>query len=77
MGDVQTIGGVDGAARLMDVLAAEAGVEAKDILAHDLVLCTRQKAERVGVSGELFMSGRIDDLECAYTTLQGFLAGRG
>ena len=75
--DLQPICGLEGGARLMDVLAAEAGVEAKDILAHDLVLCTRQKAERVGVSGELFMSGRIDDLECAYTTLQGFLAGRG
>ena len=75
--DLQPICGLEGDARLMDVLAAEAGVEAKDILAHDLVLCTRQKAERVGVSGELFMSGRIDDLECAYTTLQGFLAGRG
>ena len=75
--DLQPICGLDGGARLMEVLAAEAGVAAEDILAHDLVLCTRQKAERVGVSGELFMSGRIDDLECAYTTLQGFLAGRG
>ena len=75
--DLQPICGLDGGARLMEVLAAEAGAAAEDILAHDLVLCTRQKAERVGVSGELFMSGRIDDLECAYTTLQGFLAGRG
>lgn len=39
----------------------------------DLVLCTREKAERVGLKGEYFMSGRIDDLECAYTTLWGFL----
>ncbi len=75
--DLQPICGLDGGARLMDLLAAEAGVAAEDILAHDLVLCTRQKAERVGVDGELFMSGRIDDLECAYTTLQGFLAGEG
>ena len=43
----------------------------------DLVLCTREKAERVGLKGEYFMSGRIDDLECAYTTLWGFLQGRG
>ena len=75
--DLQPICGLEGGARLMDILAAEAGVQAGDILAHDLVLCTRQKAERVGVNGELFMSGRIDDLECAYTTLQGFLAGEG
>ena len=75
--DLQPICGLDGGAKLMDVLAEEAGVPAGDILAHDLVLCTRQKAERVGVNGELFMSGRIDDLECAYTTLCGFLDGQG
>ena len=75
--DLQPICGLEGGACLMDILAAEAGVQAGDILAHDLMLCTRQKAERVGVNGELFMSGRIDDLECAYTTLQGFLAGEG
>ena len=75
--DLQPICGLEGGARLMEILAAEAGVQAGDILAHDLMLCTRQKAERVGVNGELFMSGRIDDLECAYTTLQGFLAGEG
>ena len=75
--DLQPICGLEGGTRLMDILAAEAGVSAGDILAHDLVLCTRQKAERVGVDGELFMSGRIDDLECAYTTLCGFLAGEG
>src|SRR5699024_460120 len=69
--DLQPICGLDGGARLMEVLAAEAGVAAEDILAHDLVLCTRQKAERVGVSGELVMSGRIDDLGCAYSTLPG------
>ncbi len=76
--DLQPIGGsADGAARLMAVLAEEAGVRAEDILAHDLVLATRQKAETVGVGDEYFMSGRIDDLECAYTTLCGFLAGEG
>ena len=31
----------------------------------------------MGLKGEYFMSGRIDDLECAYTTLWGFLQGRG
>ena len=78
--DLQPICGLcqeEGGATLLEQLAAEAGVAAGDILAHDLVLCTRQKAERAGVNGELFMSGRIDDLECAYTTLCGFLAGEG
>ena len=52
-------------------------MKAEDILATDLVLCITEKAQRVGLQGEYFMSGRIDDLECAYATLYGFLQGRG
>ena len=74
--DLQPIFGEAGST-LRDALAKEAGVKAEDIVDADLVLCTREKAERVGLKGEYFMSGRIDDLECAYTTLWGFLQGRG
>lgn len=74
--DLQPICGAAGGS-LLKTLAEEAGVAVEDIVAHDLLLCVRQKAERVGLSGEYFMSGRIDDLECAYTTLWGFLQGRG
>ena len=74
--DLQPICGAAGGS-LLETLAAEAGGKAEEIVAHDLLLCVRQKAERVGLAGEYFMSGRIDDLECAYTTLRGFLAGRG
>ena len=74
--DLQPIFGATGTT-LRDVLAEEAGVKPEDILDTDLMLCTREKAERVGLKGEYFMSGRIDDLECAYTTLWGFLQGRG
>ena len=74
--DLQPIfGSAEGSLR--QTLAAEAGVAPEDILDADLVLCTREKAERMGLNGEYFMSGRIDDLECAYTTLWGFLQGRG
>ena len=52
-------------------------MKAEDILSTDLVLCITEKAQRVGLQGEYFMSGRIDDLECAYATLYGFLQGRG
>ena len=74
--DLQPIFGEAGST-LRDALAGEAGVKAEDIVDADLVLCTREKAECVGLKGEYFMSGRIDDLECAYTTLWGFLQGRG
>ena len=74
--DLQPIFGAAGGS-LKQVLAEEAGVQAEDILATDLVLCITEKAQRMGLQGEYFMSGRIDDLECAYTTLWGFLQGRG
>lgn len=74
--DLQPIFGGKGG-NLKEVLAAEAGVKAEDLLDADLVLATREKAVRMGLNGEYFMSGRIDDLECAYTTLWGFLQGRG
>lgn len=74
--DMQPIFGAAGGS-LKAVLASEAGVDAEDIIDADLVLCTTEKAVRMGLNGEYFMSGRIDDLECAYTTLCGFLQGRG
>ena len=74
--DLQPIFGAAGTT-LRQVLAEEAGVRAEDILDSDLMLCTCEQAVRVGLKGEYFMSGRIDDLECAYATLYGFLQGRG
>lgn len=74
--DLQPIFGAAGG-NLKECLAAEAHVKPEEILDADLVLCTCEKAQRVGLRGEYFMSGRIDDLECAYTTLCGFLAARG
>lgn len=57
--DLQPIFGGKGG-NLKEVLAAEAGVKAEDILDADLVLATREKAVRMGLNGEYFMSGRID-----------------
>lgn len=73
--DMQPIFGAAGSS-LKECLAAEAGVASEDIIDADLVLCLHTSAQRVGLKGEYFMSSRIDDLECAYTTLCAFLAGR-
>lgn len=43
------------------------------VLDSDLVLTVRQKAAVLGAKGEYYLSPRIDDLGCAYTTLMGFL----
>ena len=56
-----------------NMLAKELNVEPKDILAKDLYLVNRQKAAVIGFDNELISSGRLDDLECVYTSLRGFV----
>ena len=47
----------------------------EDILGHDLFLYNRQRASIWGASGEFLSSGRLDDLQCAFSSLKGFLSG--
>ena len=56
-----------------NMIAKELGIEPEDILAKDLYLVNRQKAAVVGFDNELISSGRLDDLECVYTSLRGFV----
>lgn len=56
-----------------NILAKELGIEPEDILAKDLYLVNRQKAAIIGFDNELISSGRLDDLECVYTSLRGFV----
>ena len=56
-----------------NILAKELGIEAEAILAKDLYLVNRQKAAIIGFDNELISSGRLDDLECVYTSLRGFV----
>lgn len=61
-------------ADFQDLLVEKAGVSSsEDLLDTDLLLAVSQKAVKVGVKEEYYMSPRIDDLACAYATLQGFL----
>ena len=56
-----------------NMIAKELGIEAEAILAKDLYLVNRQKASIIGFDNELISSGRLDDLECVYTSLRGFV----
>ena len=56
-----------------NIIAKELGIESGDILAKDLYLVNRQKAAIIGFDNELISSGRLDDLECVYTSLRGFV----
>lgn len=55
------------------LLAKEMGVEAEHILGQDLYLYTRQKGLLVGTDKDMLMSPRLDDLECAYTSMQALV----
>lgn len=59
----------------MKTVAEAAGVKEDDILGHDLFLYNREKASIWGASGEFISCGRLDDLQCAFASLKGFLAG--
>ena len=57
-------------------LAAEtAGVYAETILGEDLFLYTRQEGKMIGAKGEFVLSPRLDDLQCAFSSMEGFLQG--
>lgn len=60
----------------MKTIAEAAGVREEEILAHDLFLYNREKASIWGASEEFISCGRLDDLQCAFASLKGFLAGK-
>lgn len=62
----------DSGTKLADIISAEAGCEKDDILGFDLYLANRTPASIWGAENEFFSSPRIDNLQCAYSTLRGF-----
>lgn len=71
--EMQPLYGPAGARPFAALVAQAAGVDPADMVDWDLSLYTRQAPTRIGPDGEWFLSPRIDDLECAATTLYGFL----
>ena len=60
---------------LKGLLAKELGVDVDCVLNYDLYVCPKQKGYTFGLNNEYFSSPRIDNLECAFTSLKGFLKG--
>lgn len=58
---------------LLSVVAEEAGILEKEIVSHDLFLYNRSEPCVWGAKNEFISSPKLDDLECAFTTLLGFL----
>lgn len=57
----------------MSEIAVLAGVSAEDILAHDLFLYPAMSGTVWGAGDAYISAPRLDDLECAYASLRGFL----
>ena len=69
-------GGENAKGMLKNEIAAACGVSAEDIIACDLFLYNRMSGSIWGANNAFFSCPRIDDLECAYTSLKAFLAAK-
>ena len=58
----------------MATVAKEAGVKEEDIIGHDLFLYNRQKGTVLGANNEFVCSAKLDDLQCAFASMKGFIA---
>ena len=59
---------------LMKTIAKEAEVEEESILDTDLFLYNRMNGTKIGSNEEYISIPRLDDLECAFTSLSAFLS---
>ena len=59
--------------RLLELVARECGLDAGDIMEHDLFVYNRQAPSIWGAQREFLSSPRLDDLQCAFASLCGFL----
>lgn len=65
----------DGKGSFMKLMAAEADVAEEDILGHDLFLYDRTPGTVWGANEEFTSAPRLDDIQCAFASLEGFLRG--
>jgi len=59
---------------LLALAAEAAGVDEKAILGNDLFLYCRTKGTVLGADNEYLASPKLDDLECAFGCMEGFLS---
>ena len=73
--DMLPLSGTDPDA-FMKRVAEAAGARAEDIISHDLFLYNRTRGSIWGAENEYFSSPRIDDLQCAYASLEAFISSK-
>lgn len=67
-------GDISAKGTFLRTVAEAAGTDEAEILGHDLFLYNRQKGSVWGAFCEYVSAPRLDDLQCAFASLKGFLA---
>lgn len=58
---------------LLEIIAEQTGVKKEDIISHDLFLYNRMPGTIWGADKEFASSARLDDLQCAFASMEGLL----
>lgn len=58
---------------LLEIIAEQTGVKKEDIISHDLFLYNRMLGTIWGADREFVSSARLDDLQCAFASMEGLL----
>ena len=66
----------DSKPEFLKIVAEEIKVKEEDILAHDLFLYNRMEGTIWGADREFVSAPRLDDLQCAFASMEGMLAGK-
>ncbi len=65
----QPVLGLETSPELLAALVEQAGIAPSDVLGHDLFTFDSQAPMRIGLQGELFASGRLDNLSSTHAAL--------
>ena len=66
-------GSIESKGWLSKIISDCAGVDESNLLSYDMFLYNRTPGTIWGAQNEFFSSPRIDNLQCAYSTLEGFI----
>ena len=58
---------------LLEIIAEQVGIKKEDIISHDLFLYNRMPGTVWGADKEFVSSARLDDLQCAFASMEGLL----
>ena len=73
---IPLVGSLETKGAFRKLVAEAAGCRPEEILGSDLFLYNREKARIWGAEGEYLSARALDDLQCAWATMEGFLRAK-